>query len=102
MRAVGEIENQLRTLVAERLGARETDIGEETSLKADLGADSIELVSLIVEIEDEFEIDIPDEDAMQIATVKQLMDYVAFAAAAKDLDVIPKIETRARGRHRHH
>jgi len=96
MRAVGAIESQLRTLVAARLGAREADIGEETSLTTDLGVDSLEMVSLIVEIEDEFEIDIPDEDAMHIATVKQLTDYVAFAAAAKELEAIPQIETRAR------
>ena len=102
MRVVGEIESQLRTLVAMRLGAREADIGEATSLTTDLGLDSLEMVGLIVEIEDEFEIDIPDEDAMHIATVKQLTDYVAFAAAAKDLAAIPQIETPVRRARRHH
>jgi acyl carrier protein len=102
MRFVGEIESQLRTLVAARLGAREADIGEETSLTTDLGFDSLEMVGLIVEIEDEFEIDIPDEDAMHIATIKQLADYVAFAAAAKDLETIPQIHTPARRVGRHH
>jgi acyl carrier protein len=102
MRAVGEIESQLRTLVAMRLGAREADIGEETSLVSDLGVDSLEMVGLIVEIEDEFEIDIPDEDAMHLATVKQLTDYVAFATASKELEAIPQIETRVRRVCRHH
>lgn len=85
MRAVGDIERQLRTLVVMRLGAEATELGEETSLTADLGADSLDLVSLIIEIEEEFDIDIPDEDAMQIATFRQLHDYVAFAAALKDI-----------------
>jgi acyl carrier protein len=85
MRAVGDIERQLRTLVVMRLGAEETQLGEETSLTADLGADSLDLVSLIIEIEEEFGIDIPDEDAMQIVTFRQLQDYVAFAAALKDI-----------------
>jgi acyl carrier protein len=102
MRIVGEIESQLRTLVAVRLGAREADIGEETSLTTDLGVDSLEMVGLIMEIEDEFGIDIPDEDAMHIATVKQLTDYVAFAAATKEFEATPQIETPMRRARRHH
>jgi acyl carrier protein len=85
MTAVGDIERQLRALVVMRLGADEAELGEETSLTADLGADSLDLVSLIIEIEEEFDIDIPDEDAMQIVTFRQLQDYVAFAAALKDI-----------------
>ena len=102
MRVVGEIESQLKKLVAMRLGARAADIGEETSLTVDLGVDSLEMVGLIVEIEDEFQIDIPDEDAIHLATVRQLTDYVALAAATKELEAIPQIETRGRRGRRHH
>lgn len=86
MRAAGAIEDQIRTLVAARLGAQEIDVSDEALLSTDLGADSLALVSLIVEIEDEFQIDIPDEDAMQLATVKQLREYVELAAASSDFE----------------
>jgi acyl carrier protein len=100
-RVAREIENQLRTLVAQRLDAREVDLGEETSLMDDLGADSLDLVSLIMVIEEEFDIDIPDEDAVQILTLKQLMEYVACAAAVKDFGRARQIEKPALAKHRH-
>jgi acyl carrier protein len=92
MSVVSDVENQLRALVAQRLGIHDADIGEGTSLIEALGADSLELVCLIMEIEAEFGIDIPDEDAAHIVTMKQLIDYVEFAAAAKDLGQRRQIE----------
>jgi acyl carrier protein len=84
MQTADNIPDHLRTLMAARLRAQEADIVREASLIDDLGADSLDLVGLIMEIEDDFDIDIPDEDAAQIVTVKQLVEYVEFAAAAKD------------------
>ena len=77
--AIGDIERQVRAVVAARLGADEARIARHTSLAYDLGADSLDVVALILAIEDEFQIDVPDEDAEQISTVKQLIEYVAFA-----------------------
>ena len=81
MRVDDEIESQLRALVAKRLGAEAADIRAETSLSEDLGADSLDMVSLIMDIEDAFDIDVPDEDAARIVTVEQLTEYVALAVA---------------------
>src|SRR5689334_7489052 len=85
MRVVDNTDQYLRRLLTARLGADPAAIVPNASLRQDLGADSLGLVSLIVEIEDDLDLDIPDEDAAQLLTVKQLMDYVAFAAAAKDM-----------------
>ena len=101
MRVAVDIESQLRALVAQRLGAENGEIGEQTSLSDDLGADSLDLVGLIMLIEDEFDIDIPDEDAAQIITMKQLTEYVAFATAVKDLGRARQIEHPALATHRH-
>jgi acyl carrier protein len=96
-----DVESRLRALVARRLGVPEMNIGEETSLSDDLGADSLELVGLIMLIEEEFDIDVPDEDAAQIFTMKQLTEYVAFATAVKDLGRSRQIERRVLATYRH-
>lgn len=85
MRAADEIEQRVRTLVASRFGAQHAHFDGQAGLMAELGADSLDMVELIMEIENDFDIDVPDEDAMQITSLRQLIDYVAFAAAAKDV-----------------
>ena len=92
MNAADEITCLVRALVTARLGAPEKYIGDATSFSADLGADSLDMVSLIMDIEDEFDIDIPDEDAAQLLTLEQLLEYVQFAAAAKDTGQKRQIE----------
>ena len=70
------IEQRVRKIVAEQLGANEADIKNESSFVDDLGADSLDTVELVMALEEEFEIEIPDEDAEKITTVHQAIDYI--------------------------
>jgi acyl carrier protein len=83
MQAAAGIEDQVRALLTTQLGVEQADITPDASLVQDLGADSLDMAALIIAVEDEFGIDIADEEAATLVTVKQLLEYVAFAAAAR-------------------
>ena len=70
------IEQRVKKIVAEQLGVNEADIKTESSFVDDLGADSLDTVELVMALEEEFECEIPDEEAEKITTVKQAVDYV--------------------------
>ena len=70
------IEERVKKIVVEHLGVKEEDIKNEASFVEDLGADSLDTVELVMALEEEFETEIPDEQAEQIATVKQAIDYI--------------------------
>ena len=70
------IEQRVKKIVAEQLGVNEADIKAESSFAGDLGADSLDTVELVMALEEEFECEIPDEEAEKITTVQQAMDYV--------------------------
>jgi acyl carrier protein len=70
------IEPRVRKIVAEQLGVNEADVKSESSFVNDLGADSLDTVELVMALEEEFECEIPDEDAEKITTVQQAVDYV--------------------------
>ena len=70
------IEARVRKIVAEQLGVAEADIKNESSFVEDLGAHSLDNVELMMALEEEFECEIPDEDAEKITTVQQAIDYV--------------------------
>lgn len=70
------IEQRVKKIVAEQLGVNEADIKNESSFVEDLGADSLDTVELVMALEEEFECEIPDEDAEKIASVQQAIDYV--------------------------
>jgi acyl carrier protein len=63
-------------MVAEQLGVKEEDIQSTSSFVEDLGADSLDTVELIMALEEEFDAEIPDEDAEKIGTVKDAVDYI--------------------------
>ena len=73
---MSDIEQRVRKIVAEQLGANEADIKNESSFVDDLGADSLDTVELVMALEEEFECEIPDQEAERITTVQQAIDYV--------------------------
>jgi acyl carrier protein len=70
------IEQRVKKIVAEQLGVNEGDIKNESSFVDDLGADSLDTVELVMALEDEFECEIPDEEAEKITTVQLAVDYI--------------------------
>ena len=70
------IEARVKKIVAEQLGVAEADIKNESSFVEDLGADSLDTVELVMALEEEFETEIPDEEAEKITTVQQAIDYI--------------------------
>lgn len=63
-------------LVCEQLGVKEDEVSPEASFVEDLGADSLDTVELVMALEEEFETEIPDEEAEKITTVKEAVDYI--------------------------
>lgn len=70
------VEEKVKEIVAEQLGINEEDITAESSLSEDLGADSLDVIELVMAIEEEFEIEISDDEADKFETVKDLIDFI--------------------------
>lgn len=73
---MSSIEQQVKSIVAEQLGVKEDEVTNEASFVDDLGADSLDTVELVMALEEEFETEIPDEEAEKITTVQQAIDFV--------------------------
>ncbi|MBU01824.1 MAG: acyl carrier protein [Halieaceae bacterium] len=73
---MSNIEDRVRKIVAEQLGVKEEEVKAEASFVDDLGADSLDTVELVMALEEEFETEIPDEDAEKITTVQLAIDYI--------------------------
>jgi acyl carrier protein len=73
---MSDIEQRVRKIVADQLGVEEAKIQNSSSFVDDLGADSLDTVELVMALEEEFECEIPDEEAEKITTVQQAIDYV--------------------------
>ena len=71
------IEERVRKIVCEQLGVTDEEVKSEASFVEDLGVDSLDTVEIGMAFEEEFKIDIPDEEAENIATVKNAVDYIA-------------------------
>ena len=67
---------KIKSIVADQLGVDEDQVTEDASFIDDLGADSLDTVELIMAFEEEFDVEIPDEDAQKIKTVKDVMEYI--------------------------
>ena len=70
------IEQRVKKIVAEQLGVNEADVKNESYFVNDMGADSLDTVELVMALEEEFETEIPDEEAEKITTVQQAVDYI--------------------------
>ena len=70
------VDQRVKKIVAEQLGVNESEIKNESRFVDDLGADSLDTVELVMALEEEFETEIPDEDAEKITTVQQAVDYI--------------------------
>ena len=73
---MSSIEQQVKAIVAEQLGVKEEEVTNDASFVDDLGADSLDTVELVMALEEEFECEIPDEEAEKITTVQQAIDYI--------------------------
>ena len=71
-----DIEKKVKNIVSEQLGVKLEDIKNESKFVGDLGADSLDTVELVMALEEEFETEIPDEEAEKITTVKEAIDYI--------------------------
>lgn len=73
---MSNIEERVRKIVIEQLGVKEEEVTRQASFVDDLGADSLDTVELVMALEEEFECEIPDEEAEKITTVQQAIDYI--------------------------
>jgi len=68
--------DKVQSIIAEQLGVEADEVTDEASFTDDLGADSLDIVELVMAFEEEFDIEIPDEDAEKIVRVKDAVDYI--------------------------
>ncbi|AFU97939.1 acyl carrier protein [Simiduia agarivorans] len=73
---MSSIEERVKKIVAEQLGVKEEEVKNDASFVEDLGADSLDTVELVMALEEEFETEIPDEEAEKITTVQLAIDYI--------------------------
>lgn len=78
-----EIEEKVFQIVSEQLSVDKAEIARETSFVNDLNADSLDTVELVMELEDEFDLTIPDEDAEKLKTVGEAVDFIAKTLSSK-------------------
>ncbi|MFK4752080.1 MULTISPECIES: acyl carrier protein [Oceanospirillaceae] len=73
---MSNIEERVKKIVCEQLGVKEDEVKAASSFVDDLGADSLDTVELVMALEEEFETEIPDEDAEKLTTVQEAIDYI--------------------------
>ncbi len=73
---MSSVEERVKKIVIEQLGVKEDEVKEDASFVDDLGADSLDTVELVMALEEEFETEIPDDEAEKITTVRQAIDYI--------------------------
>ncbi len=80
------IEDRVKKIISEQLGIKLDEVKNNKSFVDDLGADSLDTVELVMALEEEFNIEIPDEDAEKIITVQSAIDYITTSQNKKDDD----------------
>lgn len=80
---ISSVEERVIDLVCEHLGVNKEQVSRQTSFQDDVGADSLDIVELVMELEEEFEITIPDDQAEKIKTVGEAIDYIEREQAKK-------------------
>ena len=75
-RKMADVLSRITKIIVDRLGVEEAEVKPEASFKDDLGADSLDVVELVMELEDEFDLEISDEDAEKISTVADVVAYI--------------------------
>ena len=73
---MSEIEAKVKSIIVEQLGVDEDEVTMDASFTDDLGADSLDIVELVMALEEEFSIEIPDEEAENISRVREAVDYI--------------------------
>jgi len=73
---MSSVEERVKKIIADQLGVKEEDISEDSSFVDDLGADSLDTVELVMALEEEFNCEIPDEEAEKITTVRAAISYI--------------------------
>ncbi|HYW03032.1 MAG TPA: acyl carrier protein [Gammaproteobacteria bacterium] len=73
---MSSVEERVKKIIVEQLGVKDDEVTNEASFVDDLGADSLDTVELVMALEEEFECEIPDEEAENITTVQQAIDYI--------------------------
>ena len=77
------VSEKVKSIIVEQLGVDEEEVTADASFVGDLGADSLDTVELVMAFEEEFNLEIPDEDAEQISRVKEAIDYIEAHAKTK-------------------
>ena len=90
---MSDIEQRIKQAVAEQLGIKAEEIKNEASFMDDLGADSLDLVELVMSFENDFDITIPDEDSNEITTVQSAIDYVSKKLGESPISALLNIKT---------
>ena len=80
---MASIQERVVNIIADQLGVNQESVTEKTDIANDLGADSLDIAELMIAFEDEFDIDIVEEDAQNITTVGQVVDHITKAVDAK-------------------
>ena len=73
---MSDIQERVKKIIIEQLGVKEEEVKNESSFVDDLGADSLDTVELVMALEEEFETEIPDEEAEKLSTVQEAIDFI--------------------------
>jgi acyl carrier protein len=79
---MASVEEKVKHIIVEQLGVDEAEVKQEAHFVDDLGADSLDVVELVMALEEEFGLEISDEDAEKLTTVKQVIEYIGAHAKA--------------------